>query len=198
MVKCYYCGREVALPYKCKFCGHYFCVEHHLPENHNCQALIAYKMQRHQTITYMPSPTRSFIKSEEKVLKSHQVSVRSHYSSTGVDWRNILIGIIVSLITIPIIHLSQIIYGCIMGLLSRSPNIKQVLEEVFIVGITQSAALLLIIFYIISTTEGIVYDSQLQFLLEHPGYTMGNLLGYIFIAMIAAAITKYIKNKLKS
>jgi len=81
MAKCYFCGKEVALPYKCKFCGHYFCVEHHLPENHNCQALIAYKMQRHKKITYMPSPTRStFIKSEEKVLKSHKVPVRSRSS----------------------------------------------------------------------------------------------------------------------
>ena len=36
MPKCEYCGKEVDLPFECKFCGGYFCVEHRLPENHNC------------------------------------------------------------------------------------------------------------------------------------------------------------------
>lgn len=39
MVKCEYCGKEVVLPYECKFCGGHFCVEHRLPENHNCPNL---------------------------------------------------------------------------------------------------------------------------------------------------------------
>ena len=39
MVKCKQCGKEVALPFKCKYCGEYFCVEHHLPEKHNCPGL---------------------------------------------------------------------------------------------------------------------------------------------------------------
>jgi len=36
MPKCEYCGKEVELPFKCNFCGNYFCLEHRLPENHNC------------------------------------------------------------------------------------------------------------------------------------------------------------------
>jgi len=36
MPKCERCGKEVLLPFKCNFCGKYFCVEHRLPENHNC------------------------------------------------------------------------------------------------------------------------------------------------------------------
>ena len=40
LMKCAYCGKEIeGLPYKCRYCGEYFCVEHHLPENHNCPAL---------------------------------------------------------------------------------------------------------------------------------------------------------------
>jgi len=39
MVKCEYCGKEVMLPYECKFCGRHFCVEHRLPESHNCPNL---------------------------------------------------------------------------------------------------------------------------------------------------------------
>jgi len=36
MPKCEQCGKEVELPFECSFCGHYFCAEHRLPENHNC------------------------------------------------------------------------------------------------------------------------------------------------------------------
>jgi len=36
MPNCEHCGKEVELPFRCKFCGHYFCLEHRLPENHNC------------------------------------------------------------------------------------------------------------------------------------------------------------------
>lgn len=31
--------RHTQLPYRCKFCGGYFCPDHHLPENHNCGGL---------------------------------------------------------------------------------------------------------------------------------------------------------------
>ena len=39
VAKCEYCGKEVLLPFRCKFCGGYFCEEHRLPENHNCPNL---------------------------------------------------------------------------------------------------------------------------------------------------------------
>lgn len=34
--KCQYCGNEVVLPFKCAYCGGYFCAEHRLPEIHAC------------------------------------------------------------------------------------------------------------------------------------------------------------------
>jgi len=37
--KCAYCGKEVTLPFKCKYCGLLFCDEHRLPENHSCRGL---------------------------------------------------------------------------------------------------------------------------------------------------------------
>jgi uncharacterized protein YkwD len=36
MPECDQCGREVVLPFKCAYCGGNYCVEHRLPENHNC------------------------------------------------------------------------------------------------------------------------------------------------------------------
>jgi len=35
-VKCQYCGRDEALPFKCQYCQGLFCTEHRLPENHAC------------------------------------------------------------------------------------------------------------------------------------------------------------------
>lgn len=36
MPKCEHCGAEVTLPFQCTFCRGYFCIEHRLPENHDC------------------------------------------------------------------------------------------------------------------------------------------------------------------
>ena len=36
MVQCDYCGKDEYMPFRCKYCGGYFCSEHRLPETHNC------------------------------------------------------------------------------------------------------------------------------------------------------------------
>jgi hypothetical protein len=37
MRQCHYCGKILhELPYTCRRCGHIFCSDHHLPENHQC------------------------------------------------------------------------------------------------------------------------------------------------------------------
>jgi hypothetical protein len=36
MPECGECGREVTFPFTCAYCGGNYCVEHRLPENHNC------------------------------------------------------------------------------------------------------------------------------------------------------------------
>ncbi|MGQ9787754.1 MAG: rhomboid family intramembrane serine protease [Candidatus Hadarchaeaceae archaeon] len=33
---CDKCGRDVALPFKCSYCGGNYCTDHRLPENHSC------------------------------------------------------------------------------------------------------------------------------------------------------------------
>jgi Zn-dependent protease len=34
--KCQYCGNDVVLPFRCTYCGGFFCAEHRIPERHNC------------------------------------------------------------------------------------------------------------------------------------------------------------------
>lgn len=42
MVECDECGRDENMPYECKRCGGSYCVEHRLPEGHDCPALNAW------------------------------------------------------------------------------------------------------------------------------------------------------------
>ena len=108
--RCDFCGKPVYLPYKCKFCGGMYCVEHHLPEKHNCIGLILYKMQRHEKITYLPSPTRTTFKKYRV-----PVSVKSQTVLTSDNFGRkmiyILLALFVSLMGIlfsPILMLSFI------------------------------------------------------------------------------------------
>ncbi|MCS7132806.1 MAG: hypothetical protein NZ918_03710 [Aigarchaeota archaeon] len=41
MAKCTVCGEEVLMPFKCSYCGEYFCASHRLPEKHGCPGLFA-------------------------------------------------------------------------------------------------------------------------------------------------------------
>jgi Zn-dependent protease len=34
--KCQHCGNDVVLPFRCSYCGGFFCAEHRIPERHNC------------------------------------------------------------------------------------------------------------------------------------------------------------------
>ncbi|MEM2913303.1 MAG: AN1-type zinc finger domain-containing protein [Candidatus Bathyarchaeia archaeon] len=45
-MKCQYCGSDAALPFKCPFCGGYFCAEHRLPELHACQGISKEPLKR--------------------------------------------------------------------------------------------------------------------------------------------------------
>lgn len=47
MVNCGFCGKKInSLPFKCKFCGLYFCVDCRLPEAHNCFGLEIYNIEQ--------------------------------------------------------------------------------------------------------------------------------------------------------
>ncbi len=39
MTKCYFCPTIEYIPFKCRRCGHSFCSDHRLPENHKCENL---------------------------------------------------------------------------------------------------------------------------------------------------------------
>jgi len=41
MARCSVCGKEILMPFRCSYCGDYFCAEHRLPEKHDCPGLFA-------------------------------------------------------------------------------------------------------------------------------------------------------------
>jgi Zn-dependent protease len=48
-MKCQKCQKEVFLPFKCPYCGDYFCSEHRLPENHECPQMEQARMPKEET-----------------------------------------------------------------------------------------------------------------------------------------------------
>jgi len=54
MARCDYCGREVDLPFRCRYCGGLYCAEHRLPEAHGCTGL--YRGPRIETETQWVRP----------------------------------------------------------------------------------------------------------------------------------------------
>jgi hypothetical protein len=56
MSECSICGERVILPYRCSYCGLYFCDEHRLPENHNCSGL---PKRKWSSITQIDAPIKS-------------------------------------------------------------------------------------------------------------------------------------------
>lgn len=76
--KCDYCGKEVYLPFICKYCGGKFCVEHRLPENHNCPGLKKARPppERHELLKSESKP-KSF-SSPLKVISSLYSSFRGY------------------------------------------------------------------------------------------------------------------------
>lgn len=76
MVKCDKCGKDEFMPFRCKYCGGYFCAEHRLPEMHDCAGQYGYsRSTTGQTgfqptgYSYAPRPRRSLFWFSQKELR---------------------------------------------------------------------------------------------------------------------------------
>lgn len=82
-MKCQKCGKEIFLPFKCPYCGGYFCSEHRLPENHECprielarapkretQPMTVQRQKPHEyTVTYAPLEPKRKIHFSNKEIR---------------------------------------------------------------------------------------------------------------------------------
>lgn len=70
-MKCSYCGKEEVLPFKCPYCGEYFCSEHRLPEHHECLNLhLAYPPSRKPVPVLHPIPEVSRVEVRYETKKA--------------------------------------------------------------------------------------------------------------------------------
>ncbi|MEM4693807.1 MAG: AN1-type zinc finger domain-containing protein [Nitrososphaerota archaeon] len=93
-MKCAVCGKEELLPFKCKYCGEYFCAEHRLPEIHNCPGIHAAASPYEKEMKEI----KARIKSEEEFLKTV-----SRKASRKEIFQIILSTLLVSLVGISLI-----------------------------------------------------------------------------------------------
>jgi len=72
---CQKCGKETFLPFKCQYCGGYFCSEHRLPENHNCPQMALARLPKDDTnpeiVNRTMSVNYSFMKPETNMKTLH-------------------------------------------------------------------------------------------------------------------------------
>ena len=99
-MKCQKCGNEIFLPFRCEYCGGYFCSEHRLPENHECPQIGLARLPKEDmqpvaiqepksyeySVTYSPQlPTRGRTRFSQKEIQ-HLVVAALLVIGVGLSW----------------------------------------------------------------------------------------------------------------
>jgi Zn-dependent protease len=90
-LKCNYCGKDEALPFRCQYCHGSFCPEHRLPENHNCPEIDRAIAARAQTqgyeykVTFTPTAPKAKFSFSPTEIK-HLIIGALLVSGVGLSW----------------------------------------------------------------------------------------------------------------
>lgn len=123
---CYHCGKDVDLPFKCTYCGLFFCDEHRLPEQHKCINLPKRRWDSYKKIhkgKIISHPKKEEIKYHLNVPE-HKVSYKS---SNSIKGKLILLFIIVGIVGILYVQYNS----SIIDLDKYSQQIGEVIGEGF-------------------------------------------------------------------
>jgi len=102
-VKCEKCGVDVDLPFKCSYCGRFFCVEHRLPEGHECSEYWRVKIPRTTGATE-PAPPRSYGFEYKYPTIFQPVAKPKIFWFSSIEVKHLVVGIVlVSLVGISFI-----------------------------------------------------------------------------------------------
>lgn len=88
MVQCDKCSKDVDMPFRCNYCGGYFCSEHRLPEFHDCLGLDREAVRPNKVYT-----NRSY-----DTFTPRRSSVRSRFYFSQKELRHLAVGLAVILI----------------------------------------------------------------------------------------------------
>lgn len=87
-MKCEICGKSDYLPFKCRYCGRYFCIEHRLPENHNCSPALEIS-EKEDKLKKSPKSERLVKESEKEDVEKDLVPRRTIYGRSITGLRKI-------------------------------------------------------------------------------------------------------------
>jgi len=104
MVKCDKCGKEVDLPFRCNYCGGYFCSEHRLPEFHDCTGLY----RRRSTVDYSRSYSKGEYDSFYRSPRRRQI-LGGIFKFSDRELRDLVIGLLI-IAFLPIMWLRNILF----------------------------------------------------------------------------------------
>jgi len=96
MVQCDKCGKDTYMPFRCNYCGGYFCEEHRLPEFHDCTGLY----RRRGDLFSRTAPDASFIGANRTGSRIR----RPRFWFSDVEIRNLGIALLI-IVSIPIVWL---------------------------------------------------------------------------------------------
>jgi len=99
-MKCAVCGKDELLPFKCKYCGEFFCAEHRLPEKHDCPGIFA-----------VSSPYEKEMKEAKMKIEAEEELMRT--VSRKIAMKEVA-QLAVSVILVSLVGLSLIGYGSIL------------------------------------------------------------------------------------
>jgi len=116
-VKCEKCGVDVDLPFKCSYCGRLFCVEHRLPEGHECSEYWRVKIPRQPPATES-TPLRSYSVEYRYPAVFQPVARPKAFWFSSIEVKHLLVGIVlVSLVGVSFITRSVLFSHPVMLLL---------------------------------------------------------------------------------
>jgi len=119
-VKCEKCGVDIDLPFKCSYCGRNFCVEHRLPEGHECSEYWRVKIPRQPPAAESP-PLRSYSVEYRYPTVFQPVTRPKIFWFSSIEVKHLLLGIIlVSLVGISFITRSILFSNPTMILLEST------------------------------------------------------------------------------
>ncbi|MBS7659769.1 MAG: AN1-type zinc finger domain-containing protein [Candidatus Bathyarchaeia archaeon] len=80
-MECKKCKREDPLPFRCPYCGGFFCIEHRLPENHECPGIERARPPRRPQLLTSPAQQHAVRKSYIYPLK---LQIKPRFSSKEI------------------------------------------------------------------------------------------------------------------
>ena len=87
-MRCHYCEADTIMPFRCPFCGGYFCAEHRLPEMHDCP-------QIRKAFGWVVGREAGGVLSDERPSRGFRVAlprVRTVFGFSSKEAKHLIIG----------------------------------------------------------------------------------------------------------